>query len=120
MGAEDDELKALNRQIADRENARDGAWFDRLLAPEFAMRRASRVHVDRSAFLGALTTTPAGERNTDEPTVLHRSETSAFVVCTVSMKQSDGTAQDFRNYRLFSRPDPGSAWQLLGWVNEPA
>jgi hypothetical protein len=112
-----DELVELNNEMASRETAGDGAWFDRLLAPEFAMRRASGVYAGRAAFLAAVA--PSAERTTSDVDVVHHTDRTAVVVCVVSMRQSDGSVQDFRNCRLFGRPDAAASWQLLGWANEP-
>src|SRR5262245_11243209 len=113
-----DELVELNYELASRETSGDRAWFDRLLAPEFAMRRASGAHVGRAAFLAAVA--PSADRTTTELDVVHHTDRTAVVVCVVSMRQADGSSQDFRNCRLFGRPDAAASWQLLGWVNEPA
>ena len=115
MGTIDD-LVDLNAEIADRETAGDGAWFDRLLAPEFAMRRASGVHVGRAVFVSAVA--PGAERTTSDVEVLSHTDRAAVVVCLVSMRQADGSSKGFRNYRLFGRQDAAASWQLLGWANE--
>jgi hypothetical protein len=113
----DDQLVALNEEIGKRETAGDAPWFERLLAPQFAMRRASTVHLDRATFLAGVG--PSAVRHTTGIEVLLRTDRAAVVTCVVRMQQTDGTSKDFRNARLFSRPDPSAAWQLLGWANEP-
>jgi hypothetical protein len=115
--SKDDELVALNDEIGKRETAGDAPWFERLLAPQFAMRRASMAHIDRDTFLEGVE--PSAVRITTGIEVLHRTDRAAFVTCVVRMQQTDGTSKNFRNARIFSRPDPSAAWQLLGWANEP-
>jgi hypothetical protein len=112
----DDALKALNEEIGRREQDGDGRWFDRLLAPEFAMRRASGVHVNRATFLSGVKASE--ERATSEVDVLARTDQNAMVVCVVAMTLADGSVKRFRNHRLFARPDAAAEWQLLGWANE--
>ena len=112
-----DELVELNHEMASRETAGDRAWFDRLLAPEFAMRRASGAYVGRAAFLAAVA--PSAERTTSELDVVHHTDRIAAVVCVVSMRQADRSSQDYRNSRLFGRLDGTASWQLLAWANEP-
>ena len=114
---EEDELIALNDEIGKRESAGDAPWFERLLAPQFAMRRASTVHIDRATFLAAVE--PGAERHSTGIEVLHQTDRTAFVTCVVTMQQTDGTSKDFRNARIFTRPARSAPWQLLGWANEP-
>src|SRR4051812_37870631 len=79
------DLAALTREIAVRETSGDAAWFDRVLAPEFVMRRALGVHVGRAVFLAAVA--PGAERQTSDVRVLLESDRSAVVTCMVSMRQ---------------------------------
>jgi hypothetical protein len=106
---EDDALVQLNNDIAARETAGDRAWFENLLAPQFAMRRTNFAHTTRAEFLARVEA--SAERYID---------LTAVVTCIVSMRQDDDTWAAFRNVRLFTRDAPDHAWQLLAWANEPA
>lgn len=101
-------LEQVNRDIAARETDGDRRWFEHLLAPEFAMRRASMEFDSRDA-----------QRRTREVEILHATDRCAVVTCTVEMLK-DETWLPFRNVRVFVRPSAQASWQLLGWVNEPA
>jgi hypothetical protein len=116
MTVSHDDLVALNKEIASRETAGDKAWFDRLLAPEFAMRRASGVHVTRAVFLSAVE--PSAPRETSDVNVTHESDHLAMVECMVSMRDGDSERR-FQNCRLFTRVDRNRNWQLLAWANAP-
>ncbi len=112
-----DDLIALNHEIAVRETAGDATWFDRLLAPEFVMRRANGVHVTRAVFLAAVERSAA--RETTHVDLLHVSDHCALVRCVVTLGQGE-TEKSFENCRMFARSGRNQPWQLLGWANDPA
>lgn len=110
------DLEQVNRDIAARETAGDRLWFEHLLAPEFAMRRASMEFESRGAFLDRVE--ESAQRRTREVEILHATDRCAVVTCVVEMLK-DETWIHFRNVRVFARPSAQASWQLLGWVNEP-
>jgi hypothetical protein len=126
------ELVRLNEEIAQREDqvAQDDAatrtFFERLLAPVFAMRRAGgeQRHTDRAGYLGAI---KPGPRKTADIEVVFESPQCAVVTCVVRVRTASDTPQngtnehwqEFRNVRLFTRPTEQDRWQLLAWANEP-
>jgi hypothetical protein len=105
-------LTALNVAIGEAESRGDKAFFEELLAPAFAMRRARGSIDDRDAFLGGVK--ESAQRTTDVESVTLFAENRALVVCTVTM---DG--ERFGNVRLFTREAADRPWQLLAWANEP-
>jgi hypothetical protein len=86
---EDDALVQLNADIAARETAGNRAWFENLLGPQFAMRRANLAHTTRAEFLARVEA--SAERSTDDIAVAHHTDLTAVVTCTVSMRQDDDT-----------------------------
>jgi hypothetical protein len=111
-----DDLKALNLEIGKREEEGDRDWFEKLLGPVFAMRRAGGALVDRAEFLQAV---ERSHVRVTEDIVVEQAEVTAVAKCVVSMPQPDGTWERYRNTRLFTRAETGSKWQLIGWANEP-
>jgi hypothetical protein len=110
----DEELQATNIEIGQRESRGDRDFFEKLLAPAFAIRRARDNKIDdRSAFLDAVKESPP--RETEVESIDFFGDNRALVVCTVTMNE-----QRFSNVRLFTRAAPDSPWQLLAWANEPA
>jgi Domain of unknown function (DUF4440) len=113
-----DELRRLNAEIGARENSgRDALdYFNDLLAPAFAFRRASGDVVDRCAYLLALEA--GGTRETDPASieVVPFGDARAIVSCLVSMEVK-GRRERFHNVRLFVR-DAQKKWRLLAWANE--
>ena len=108
-------LIELNINIGRKEADGDADFFNALLAPAFAMRRASGQVSDRYAFLTGVAKSP--ERTTETPSVMMHGDSRAIVTCIVSM----GTGTEikrFHNLRLFTRSGPGREWQLLAWANE--
>jgi hypothetical protein len=111
-----DKLRRLNVEITYKEVEGDKAFFDELLAPMFAFRRAYGAFEDRQTFLAGLKRGGAQREcdpNSVEITPL--GDMRAFVTCIVQMKINDEW-KDFHNARLFVL-DP-SDWRLLAWANE--
>lgn len=103
-------------EIGETESAGDAAardWFERLLAPTLAFRRADlKTFDDRSAFIGKIA--PTDPRDTVVESIDLIGD-AAFVKCVVTVRAS---AKSYRNLRLFVR-DTAREWKLLGWANEP-
>jgi hypothetical protein len=113
METDHTKLESLNVEIGEAESKGNGGFFERHLAPAFAMRRAKPgVYDTRQAFIDKVAESP--ERTTDIESITVYGN-RAFVVCTVTM---DGNR--FSNLRLFTRDAPDGEWQLLAWANEPA
>jgi hypothetical protein len=112
------ELGQLNLEITNAENHGNKEFFEVLLAPAFAFRRANAAVVDRQQFLEALKA--GGDRQTEpesiEITLLGNSR--ALVECVVSMGALDKRMR-FENARLFVKDENGQ-WRLLAWANEPS
>lgn len=117
-----EKLAALNVEIGDREFSKDSEFFERLLAPAFAMRRANseRAVVDRQRFLDNLAKSTPKARTTEVDSISFLGHERLVVTCVVTM---DGNR--FDNLRVFvpnrnlllSDADP--QWLLLAWANEP-
>jgi hypothetical protein len=110
-------LRDLNVDIGAAETRGDKVFFEDLLAPAFAMRRADGKRIDdRTQFIAAV------KESADRPTTVHSvtvfEGNRALVTCTVTMDTGQGLRQ-FHNVRLFTRPAAGDRWQLLAWANEP-
>jgi phage terminase large subunit GpA-like protein len=112
-----DELARLNVEIGAAETRGDAAFFEKLLAPAFAMRRADGKRIDdRGRFIAAVA--KSAERRTEVHSIAFFERDRAIVTCIVTMGTPDGTKR-FHNLRLFIRKGPRSAWKLLAWANEP-
>jgi hypothetical protein len=111
-----DDLAALNVDIATAETEGDAAFFEKLLAPQFAMRRANGAIIGRADFVAAVTKSQRRATAVESITFLGN---RALVQCIVSMGPT-GDRNDFNNLRLFVREAPDHAWMLLAWANEPA
>jgi hypothetical protein len=110
-------LRELNLSIGERETRGDTGFFEELLAPAFAMRRADGRRIDdRDRFIASVA--ESAERATDVHSITFFEANRALVVCTVTMETSEGSKR-FHNLRLFTRPSPSDRWQLLAWANEP-
>jgi hypothetical protein len=114
-------LESLNIEIGRREAGTDAEYFEKLLAPAFAMRRANerRDVVDRKTFLDALRAAEKKPRETSIEKVSLVGEERAVVSCVVKMDE-----RRYHNLRVFVRnPNPQGedepAWLLLAWANEP-
>jgi hypothetical protein len=109
-------LTTLNVQIGETESAGDPAahaWFEGLLAPKLAFRRADlKTFDDRTEFIRKVA--PNDPRETLVQSV-DVDGNAAFVKCIVTVKSSNGD-KSYRNLRLFVRD--GGKWKLLGWANE--
>jgi hypothetical protein len=111
-----DGLTHLNVAIGDAEATADRAFFERLLAPAFAMGRPDGVRFDdRATFLESLTLSPPRQTRIESTTVYNN---RAVVVCTVAKSEATGPRR-FRNIRIFTRQSDQSGWQMISWVNEP-
>jgi hypothetical protein len=111
-----DELRRLNVKITDKEMEGNKAFFDDLLAPTFAFRRANGAFEDRQIFLAGLKEGGAQRKcdpNSIEITLLGGMR--AFVTCIVKMK-IDTEWKAFHNARLFVLDFKD--WRLLAWTNE--
>ncbi len=107
-------LSDLNLLIARMETSGNVGFFKKLLAPEFAMRRANtEVYVGREDFLEAVES--SFERHTNDIHVILETDTIAVVRCTVT-RLPDRSA--FDNTRIFVRPARTLEWMLLAWANE--
>jgi hypothetical protein len=113
-----EQMRTLNIEIGKAEARGDTAFFEDLLAPVFAMRRADGKHMDdRGRFIAALA--ESGERATEVDSITFFEANRALVVCIVAMETAEGTRR-FHNVRLFTRQEAGTPWELLAWANEPA
>ena len=115
MDAEREKLRSLNVEIGEREERGDVPYFEGLLAPAFAMRRAGGRIDDREAYLADV---KPGARSTEIESIDVLGN-RAIVACTVTTEDAEGTKR-FHNLRLFTRERPGADWKLLAWANEPA
>lgn len=107
------ELINMNILIGQKESAGERGYFDELLAPSFAMRRAKEGKVvDGVAFLEGVEKSP--ERSTRITSVSFLGENRATVTCIVTQE-----GKQFDNFRLFVRQSADSSWKLLAWANEP-
>ena len=109
-------LRELNVAIGDAEARGDRSFFEGLLAPAFSMVRPDGLRFDdRTSFLAALQ--PGPRRRTRVDAVVTYDD-RAVATCTVA-KGEGADAAVHRNVRVFSRPGPATAWQLVSWVTEP-
>lgn len=117
MPSDRDQLARLNAEIGAAETRGDAAFFEELLAPAFAMRRADGKRIDdRERFIAAVA--KSAERRTDLHSIAFFETDRAVVACTVTMATPEGDRR-FHNLRLFVRQGPSSPWKLLAWANEP-
>jgi hypothetical protein len=117
MRTADDSLRALNLDMMTQESAGNTAYFEQLLADEFAMRRADlTTFVDRETFIAGVA--KSSDRSTEDFDVLLHTSTVAVVRCTVDMVK-DGVPSTFTNVRTLVRSSALHSWELLAWVNEP-
>jgi hypothetical protein len=103
-------LVQLNLAIGQKEDAGDREWFDALLAPAFAMRRANGAFVGRDEFLASLQKADT-VRTTEIVGVEAIGQFRSEVRCIVSIAN-----KKYDNLRLFVHD--GKAWLLVSWVNE--
>ena len=115
MGTDRDALEALNVEIGDAESRGDKGFFEDLLTPSFAFRRANGNIVDRQQYMDAVAA--SGARTTSIRSITFLGRARAAVSCVVTM-EVQGSRKDFDNLRMFIRMD-GGPWKLLAWANEP-
>jgi hypothetical protein len=112
-----DELRRLNDRIGHAEAGGDKRFFEELLAPAFAIRRADGRRIEtREEFISGVT--KSARRTTQVRSISIFDANRALVDCTVTMDGADG-ARRFHNLRLFVRRSARSEWKLLVWANEP-
>jgi hypothetical protein len=110
-------LRQLNIDIGKAEGRGDTAFFEMLLAPAFAMRRADGKRIDdRERFIASVA--ESAERLTQVHSITLFEGNRAIVACTITMETADGSKR-FHNVRLFTRSSSSDLWQLLAWANEP-
>lgn len=118
MPTDDETLRSLNLEIGEAEARGDRPFFEDLLAPAFAMRRADGKRIeDRARFIASVAT--SARRRTTVHSITCFESNRALVECTVTMETAEGS-KHFHNLRLFTRGRPSDRWQLLAWANEPA
>jgi hypothetical protein len=103
-------LIQLNLAIGEKEDAGDREWFDALLAPAFAMRRANGTFVGRDEFLAAVRQAET-IRATDIVGVEAIGALRAVVRCVVTVAN-----KRYDNLRIFVHD--GKTWMLVSWTNE--
>jgi hypothetical protein len=112
-----EQLRSLNVEIGNAETRGDSAFFDDLLAPVFAMRRADGKRMDdRGQFIAAVA--ESAERATEVESITFFEANRALVICIVAMETPEGLRR-FHNVRLFTRQAADTPWKLLAWANEP-
>jgi hypothetical protein len=113
-----EQLRTLNIEIGNAEARADTAFFEDLLAPVFAMRRADGERMeDRGQFMAAVA--ESAERATEVESITFFEANRALVICIVAMETPEGPRR-FHNVRLFTRRAADTPWMLLAWANEPA
>lgn len=117
-----DKLKELNEQLfaAESRHAVEGVpwdeFLDRVIADNFILRRsaADRSDEDKATFLQRVRSEekPLQRSLVGNPTIWE-ADTVGVVTCTIRVPERDS---DFRNIRVFTRPNPGStAWACVYW-----
>jgi hypothetical protein len=114
MSTDHDALGILNVDIGNAESRGDKAYFEALLAPAFAFRRAGGAVVDRKQFIDAVAA--SAQRSTTIRSITLLGEARAILCCVVAM-DVQGVRKEFDNLRVFVRGDDGK-WKLLAWANE--
>lgn len=111
----EEELRALNLAIAREETNGNKAFFDALLAPTFAFRRANGAFNDRQIFLAGLKPETPRECDPQSIGITPIGKTRALVTCIVAIETEKGR-KEFHNTRLFVLDSKD--WRLLAWANE--
>ncbi|MFE5671662.1 hypothetical protein ACFQ58_08635 [Agromyces sp. NPDC056523] len=111
MNNDVENLHQLNIEIGNSESVGDRNFFERILAPVFAMRRANGTHETRDTFLANVK--EGGPRSTTILSIALLGTRRAAVSCVVEL---DG--KQYENYRVFVRTSPSDPWTLLSWANE--
>jgi hypothetical protein len=115
MADDASELRRINEEIGGKEADGDSQFFLKLLASEFAFRRASGAVVDALAFLKGIGDGKPRQSAVVEPIQVFGDR--AIVECVVTL--GDGKdAKRYHNLRMFVRATANESWQLLGWANE--
>ena len=117
MRSLDQDLRQINIQIGDEESEGNVPFFEKLLAPTFAMRRANGVLNNRSEFIKNVQPGPRRETIVHEIALL--GERRALAHCTVRLLDSSSPGE-FSNLRLFIRDSGTDEWLLMAWANERA
>ena len=102
-------LEELNLRIGELEDEGNLAELTKIIAPEFAFRRANGEVVGGVAFLKAVKPNTGDLRHTEVASVDLQGD-RAFVTCLVTMGPNT-----FHNLRLFVRLE--GEWKILGWAN---
>lgn len=110
-----EQLRTLNVEVGEAESEGDAGYFEELLAPVFAMRRADGTMADRDSFIEAVRRSPP--RDTEIETITLLPLDRAIVACIVTVHLPEGP-QRFHNARLFMRASSDCPWRLLAWANE--
>jgi hypothetical protein len=108
-------LESINVEIGNAEAAGGRVFFEDLLAPSFAFRRATGAIVDREQYIEAIA---AGSARTTKVLAITFAGRARAVVSSVVTMEVGGTSQDYDNLRMFIQCNDGS-WKLLAWANEP-
>ena len=105
-------LWKLNIEIGLAESGGQKGFFEKNLAPAFAIRRGNpaREAVDRKAFVDGVK--GSSRRDTEIESISFFGKERAIVTCVVTM---DGNR--YHNIRLWVR-QPRQDWKLIGWANE--
>jgi len=118
MPHEEAALKSLNEQFAVMEQQRDAeakAWFDTILSDHLIFRRANESMVDKRSFLKGLDyPSPFARRHMEDVHIIVLVD-RVFVLLLVCTTKADGTANRYRNIRLFSKA--AQSWKLDRWWN---
>jgi hypothetical protein len=109
-------LRSTNIEIGNAETQGNKEFFETLLAPCLAFRRANGQILDRPNFIAGVS--PSAKRTTNIQSITVLEKNRALIECTVTM-EDDGGAKRFHNVRLFVREGESNQWMLLGWANEP-
>jgi hypothetical protein len=91
------------------------AFFERVIAEQFAFRRANGKYDNRVAFLEGLGKKPVREQVGSADIVKIGSR--ALVTCAATVSGDEGNKDHYSNVRLFVHEDSGG-WKLLAWANE--
>lgn len=112
------ELERLNERVATMERQRGAkakAWFRKVLSDQLVFRRANGTVIDKQAFLKGLDSpNPFVSRRTEGIRVMPLDD-RALVTLIVHTNKADGTANRYRNIRLFSKQ--AKSWTMEVWYN---
>ncbi len=114
-----EELKNLDMHIPKAETNGDHEFFENLLSPVFAFRRANGAIVDRQQFISDVA--PSSQRESDLLAIDVLSRDRAIVSSVVKMSvdtRDVRTPSRFHNVRVYVRSHDREQWMLLAWANE--